>query len=139
MTISFDPRQGLIIIPVELFGPSGSFVLRFALDTGASYTVVSVGMLQSIGYDPSAAKTRIPITTGSGQESAPKVVIVGNASRNGNRIDALTQTRLLFPVLAHTVPASVGIDGLLGLDFLRRQTLNIDFRAGKINLIKSPL
>ena len=71
MTISFNPRQGLIIIPVELFGPSGSFVLRFALDTGASYTVVSVGMLRSIGYDPSAAKTKIPITTGSGQESAP--------------------------------------------------------------------
>jgi len=131
VTISFNPRQGLIIIPVELFGPSGSFVLRFALDTGASYTVVSVGMLQSIGYAPSAAKTRIPITRGSGQESAPKVVI--------DRIDALTQTRLLFPVLAHTVPASIGIDGLLGLDFLRRQTLNIDFRAGKINLIKSPL
>ena len=131
MTISFNPRQGLIIIPVELFGPSGSFVLRFALDTGASYTVVSVGMLRSIGYDPSATKTKIPITTGSGQESAPKIVL--------DRIDALTQTRLSFPVLAHTVPSNVGIDGLLGLDFLRRQTLNIDFRAGKINLIKSAI
>ena len=101
MSISFNPRQGLIIIPVEIFGVSGSSVLRFALDTGASYTVISVGMLQAIGYDTSAAKTRIPITTGSGQESAPKMVI--------DRIDALTQTRLSFPVLAHTVPSSVGI------------------------------
>ena len=88
-------------------------------------------MLRSIGYDPSAAKIKIPITIGSGQESAPKIVL--------DRIDALTQTRLSFPVLAHTVPSNVGIDGLLGLDFLRRQTLNIDFRAGKINLIKSAI
>ncbi len=36
MSFSFDPQQGLIIVPAELWGPSGSAVLRLALDTGAS-------------------------------------------------------------------------------------------------------
>lgn len=52
MSIPFDPREGLIIVPAELWGPSGSVVLRLALDTGATSTVVNVGMLVAIGYDP---------------------------------------------------------------------------------------
>jgi hypothetical protein len=44
MTISFRSRQGLIIIPIEVFGPSGSTILRIALDTGAVYTVISIEM-----------------------------------------------------------------------------------------------
>jgi predicted aspartyl protease len=129
MTTTFNPRQGLIIIPVEIFGPSGSSILRFAVDTGATYTIVSVAMLQAIGYQPELAQQRIPITTGSGQALAPRVMI--------ERIDALEQTRSACHVLGHTLPSNVGIEGLLGLDFFRRQSLNIDFRNGKISLMKS--
>ena len=52
MSFSFDPQQGLIIVPAELWGPSGSAVLRLALDTGATGTVVNTGMLVALGYDP---------------------------------------------------------------------------------------
>ena len=45
MSFSFDPQQGLIIVPVELWGPTGSVVLRLAIDTGATSMVVNVGML----------------------------------------------------------------------------------------------
>jgi hypothetical protein len=38
MSFSFNPRQGLIVVRAELFGSSGSSVLRLALDTGATYT-----------------------------------------------------------------------------------------------------
>ena len=66
-------------------------------------------MLRAIGYDPSAAKTRIPITTGSGQESAPKIVI--------DRIDALTLIVLAFTIhsskfdllISLTKPSGTGI------------------------------
>jgi hypothetical protein len=50
------------------------------------------------------------------------------------RIVALGQERASFPVLAHTLPPSAGIDGLLGLDYLRGQTLTVDFRSGTITL-----
>ena len=39
-----------------------------------------------------------------------------------------------FPVLAHTLPPSAGVDGLLGLDFVRGGRLTVDFRAGHVTL-----
>ena len=53
MNESFNRKRGLVIVPVELFGPSGSAVVRLALDTGASRTLVNVAFLVNIGYDPS--------------------------------------------------------------------------------------
>jgi hypothetical protein len=32
------------------------------------------------------------------------------------------------------LPPGAGVDGLLGLDFLRGQSLTIDFRSGEITL-----
>jgi hypothetical protein len=34
MNFPFAPQQGLVIVRAELWGPSGSAVLRLALDTG---------------------------------------------------------------------------------------------------------
>jgi hypothetical protein len=38
------------------------------------------------------------------------------------------------PILAHTLPADAGIDGVLGLDFFQGLILTIDFRAGQITV-----
>ncbi|MCU0567655.1 MAG: retroviral-like aspartic protease family protein [Oculatellaceae cyanobacterium Prado106] len=127
MTTSFRSKQGLIVIPAELFGVSGSTILRMALDKGATYTTASVEMLAAIGYQPDLVKNRIQIITGSGLISAPRVII--------QQVDALSQTRLSFPVLAYTLPKSAGVDGLLGLDFLRHRTVTFDFRTGRIIFI----
>jgi hypothetical protein len=85
-------------------------------------------MLTAIGYEPNLIKNRVQVTTGSGVASAPKVIV--------QQIDALSQTRTSFPVLAYTLPPSAGIDGLLGLDFVRSYTLTIDFRTGRITLTR---
>jgi hypothetical protein len=45
VSLPFDPQQGLIIVRTELWGPQGSAVLRLALDTGATATVVNIAML----------------------------------------------------------------------------------------------
>lgn len=59
MSFPFDPQQGLIIIRGELWGPTGSAVLQLALDTGATSTIVNVGMLVAIGCDPALVPDRI--------------------------------------------------------------------------------
>ncbi len=41
MSFSFDPGDGLVVVNVELKGPSGSAILRLALDTGASTTLIN--------------------------------------------------------------------------------------------------
>ena len=126
MSLPFDPQQGLIIVPAELWGPSGSAVLRLALDTGATGTVVNTGMLVALGYDPALIPDRVQITTGSGVEFAPRVLL--------DRIMVLGEESAEFPVLGHTLPPSAGIDGLLGLDFFRGRSLTIDFRVGQVVL-----
>jgi hypothetical protein len=50
------------------------------------------------------------------------------------RISALGQERSNFPVLAYTLPAEIGVDGMLGLDFLRGFKLTVDFRDGQLSL-----
>jgi len=126
MSFSFDATQGLVIVRAELEGPSGSAILRLALDTGATGTLINAGILVSVGYDPALAPDRIQVTTGSGIEFAPRVVV--------NKITILGQTRANWAVLCHTLPPSAGVDGLLGLDFVRGQVLQIDFRQGRIEL-----
>ena len=124
MSFSFDPHQGLIIVQAELEGPSGSAVLRLALDTGATSTLINAAMLVSLGYDPGLARNRVQVTTGSGVEFAPQITL--------SKIRSLGQERTGFPILCHTLPPSAGVDGLLGLDFFRGQRLNIDFRIGQL-------
>lgn len=110
----------------ELFGPSGSIVLRLALDTGATGTMVNVGPLATVDYDPSLAPDRVQVTTGSSVEFVPRILV--------SRLEALGRELAHFPVLGHTLPPSASVDGLLGLDFLRGRELNIDFRNGRIAL-----
>lgn len=122
----FNPLRGLIVIQAEVFGSSGSIVLRLVLDTGATGTMINVAPLTTIGYDPSLAPDRVQVTTGSGVEYTPRLLVT--------RFQALGQTRDNFPILAHTLSPSASVDGLLGLDFLRGQILTIDFLQGDISL-----
>jgi predicted aspartyl protease len=101
--------------------------LRLALDTGATGTVVNVWMLVAVGYDPVLVPDRIQVTTASGVEFVPRIIL--------NKLEALGQERTGFPVLCHTLPPSTGVDGLLGLDFFRGQRLTIDFSNGQLTLV----
>jgi hypothetical protein len=126
MSFPFHPGRGLIIVQAELAGPTKTGVLRLALDTGATLTLVSAAMLVATGYDPALAPQRLQITTGSGIEFAPSLQV--------SKLTALGQERPNFPLLCHTLPPSAGIDGLLGLDFIRGHCLTLDFRSGQITL-----
>lgn len=126
MSFAFNPLEGLIVVQAELWGPSGSAVLRLALDTGATSTLVNVGMLVAIGYDPALTTDQVQVTTGSGIAYAPRVVL--------SRVIALGQERSSFPVLGHTLPPSAGVDGLLGLDFFRGLNVTLDFRGGQVRI-----
>lgn len=75
MSFPFDAQAGLVIVRAEALGQSGSIVLRLALDTGATSTMISVGPLAAIGYDPSLVADRVQVTTGSGVEFVPRLAI----------------------------------------------------------------
>lgn len=127
MSTPFNAAAGLVVVGAELEGPTGTALVRVAVDTGASATLLNVAILVAVGYDPALSPSRVQVTTGSGVEFAPRVVV--------SRLKALGQERTGFPVLGHTLPPSAGVDGLLGLDFIRGLTLSIDFRRGLIDLM----
>ena len=51
MSARFDPGGGLIIVSAELTGPTGTAILRLALDSGATGTLINASMLVAVGYD----------------------------------------------------------------------------------------
>lgn len=124
MICKFNPKEGLIIVPTRLFGPNGDTVVHFALDTGATGSLLNWDVAVLIGYDPAVVKDRIHITTGSGIEFAPRLKFI--------KIEALKKVRKNFPIICHTLPPSANVDGLLGLDFFRGTNLNIDLTSGEI-------
>ena len=126
MTYPFDPREGPIIVPTYVFGPSGDTVARLALDTGAMRTLIGTALLVWLGYDPAATSERVRVTTASGIEFTPTFAV--------DRLEGLGQRRDAFPIICHTLPPSASVDGLLGLDFFRGHRLTLDFLAGEIAL-----
>ena len=122
MRLHFDPDEGLIVIPTRLWGQSGDVIVQLALDTGATGSIVNWDILVFLGYDPAIVPERIQMTTGSGVEFVPRIVI--------DKIQALGQQRQNFPVLCHTLPPSTTVDGVLGLDFFRAKRLVLDFSSG---------
>lgn len=126
MSVKFNPSQGLIVVRTRIEGPTGKALLRLALDTGATATTLCAAPLVAVGYDPATVSERVEFTTGSGVEFAARITLL--------KIRVLQREELRFPVLCHTLPPSAGVDGVLGLDFLRGRVLTVDFKAGTVSL-----
>ena len=124
MSLNFNPKEGLIVVPTRLFGPSGDTIVHLALDTGATGSIINWDVAIFIGYDPAIVQDRVQVTTGSGVEFAPRIKII--------KMEALEKVRENFPLICHTLPPSANVDGLLGLDFFRGTYLSIDLISGLV-------
>jgi len=88
--------------------------------------MLNVAILAAAGYDSAQSPERVQITTGSGLEYAARL-----------KVDVLNELgidRRDFPMLAHTLPPSATVAGVLGLDFFRDLKLLIDFRSGQLTI-----
>lgn len=126
MTTPFDLDDHLVIVSATIEGPGGRAIVEMALDTGATKTLIDRDVLASIGYEPDEGSESISVITASGNVDVPIVSVA--------HLDALEQSKENFPVVAHSLPANAGIEGLLGVDFLRGLRVTIDFREGLISI-----
>ena len=124
MKFSFEPEYGLVYVRVKIVCGERDMILNLALDTGASATMISTKRLAEVGYDLDKPEDEIYITTGSGLIFVPKITI--------EKLMSLGETKANFTVIAHDLPPTASVDGVLGLDFLRGHILNIDFKIGEI-------
>lgn len=112
-TYRLAQRGNLLTLRAAVGGMKGGvIVLRLLLDTGASYTVLPVEVVEASGCDTQHPLRRVRMIAATGVIVAP-VVAVPWLHCLGRRVEN-------FPVAAHTLPGSTFVDGLLGMDFLAR-------------------
>jgi predicted aspartyl protease len=126
VSFPFRRDERLILVDAKVRGPKGELVLRFALDTGASETLITTENMLNLGYGPAMASDWIEVTTATKNERAPVIAV--------DLIESIGIGKTGFGVLSHPLPTGAMIDGLLSLDFLRGSILTIDFRAGTLTL-----
>ena len=78
------------------------------------------------GYDVSAAPDFVRLVSASGVVTVPRLLV--------DRVSALNQERMYLPMIGHTLPETLGVDGVLGLDFFRAKRLTVNFRNGRVTL-----
>ena len=122
----FNALAASVIVTARIQGPLGEGNADLMLDTGASYSMLSYIVLRALRYEPDASMERLTMITASRSESVPVIRV--------RRFQSLGIERLNFPVLCHNLPAGLHVDGLLGLDFVRRYRLSLDFLSGFITL-----
>lgn len=100
----------LLICAAIIKSKYGQRILRLAVDTGATSTIVRTEAVLEIGLKPSQSDESEVIVTANGVVSAPAVEVPLFGSL-GIELHG-------FKILCHDLPAQSQIMGVLGLDFL---------------------
>jgi len=107
-------------------GPAGTKLINLLVDTGSTYTILPVEVLESVGSSPAESKDHQRIATGNGFIICPKVRVL-SLSTLGKKLARIS-------VIAHTLPFSGPIDGLLGMDILCRFKAKIATATGVVEV-----
>jgi predicted aspartyl protease len=121
--------EAALLVSVEING-EGPF--DFVLDTGATLTCVD----QTIAERLQLPARRGAVGVGAGIEGAGRIGLVTlDSLRLGGAAASALDACVLD--LAHTEVIGVGIDGLLGLNFLRQFRVTLDF-GRNVLLLEAP-
>ena len=120
----FNPDDDLIIVRARVFGRHGSRPLSLALDTAASHTHISSDIIDELGYNPAEGETITSVRSAIGKESGYTLRV--------KRFESLGFGFDDFLIHVHDLPGGFGIDGLLGLSFLKRFNYEIRSIEGRI-------
>jgi hypothetical protein len=122
----FDPDAELILVRGRVWGRRGDFEdLRLAFDTASSSTIVTPDVLDRLGYSARQGDAPATVHSAVAEESGSHIRVV--------RFRALGFELPDFQLFAHDLYEGCGVDGLLGLSFLRR--FNYEVRSGEGRLV----
>lgn len=124
VVVEFDPALDLIYLQAELAGPRRTARFRFVLDTGCAETLVTPEVIDELGYSVRQGESLTSVTTALGSEPGYRLRVA--------RFSALGHTRHNHRVNVHDLPEGHGIQGLIGLDYLRHFHCDIRCDEGRI-------
>jgi hypothetical protein len=121
----FDPTSDLIIVTGRIWGPYGDKPLSLAVDTAATHTHIVPDILDDLGYSPRDGEQVTVVRSAIGREPGYMM--------RATRFAALGFTTNDFRIHVHDLPEGIGIDGLLGLSFLKQFNYEIRSAEGRIH------
>jgi clan AA aspartic protease (TIGR02281 family) len=116
----------IVIRRVRINGRTGFREIDMVLDTGAVYTVIAWDVAKDIGYDPAISERRMPIITADGIIEAPLITV--------QSVHVTSLGKESVEVICHDIPEITGIEGLLGLSFLKHFRTLIDYTTGILEI-----
>ena len=125
-TVVFNKKRPLVVVPVSIKKGGTILDFNFAIDTGASVSLIDIDVMLAIGYKKNDCIRTVDTVTASKKETAFEFEI--------DSIKAIGLIRRNFKVISRSLPVGLGIDGLLGLNFFKNRELIIDFKLSEIRL-----
>jgi predicted aspartyl protease len=110
LSSSFSRRRELIIVEAKIEGPRGSTISQLVFDTGAEVTTLTPDVIEEIGYSPRDGHKRSKVHSAIGEEEGYWLHVV--------EFSALGVATPRFALQVFDLDHE-GIDGLLGMNFLR--------------------
>lgn len=123
--VPFDTNAAILLFECGIeFKSRHIFIL--ALDTGSSYTIISEAAAIQVGFDLRQVTEMTSFSDASRTHIVPKVALksFSLAEAKVNNLD----------VLIYTLPEEQGIDGIIGLNFLRQFNIGLDFEQAVLTL-----
>lgn len=123
--LRFNPNANAIQLVADV---EGTVIRRVtvALDTGATYTALTINAVIDAGLDPTQAARTVQVTSASAVHQVPLLIV--------NRLATADASVSNLDVLCMNLPTGIHIDGVLGLNFLRHFNLYLNFRKGVLVL-----
>lgn len=122
--IPYSQYQSMIIVEVTL---NPGITRPFAIDTGATYTVISQELADTLHLRPTPAAPRITLQTANGRIQVPLVTL------DSLTVNGLENSNITAAI--HQFDESAMISGLLGLNFLNRFQMTVDAKNNQLIFI----
>ena len=124
---NLDLSQGIIAVHCFISGPKNTKMIKMALDTGATYTIIPAEVAIACGYNILNPTKKIEISTANADIFVPIIVI--------KSIKCLEKEIQNLEVICHSLPPHSPIEGLLGLNFLKHFDLYLLFKKKILQII----
>jgi predicted aspartyl protease len=123
---NFNPKGDLIVVPSKIWGRVESKELLLAIDTASASTVIAPDVIEAVGYHPRDGLRVTSVRSAAGVERGYTL--------KAARFAALGFVLNDFEVHVFDLPAGFGINGLIGLSFLRHLDYEIRSVIGRISV-----
>ncbi len=116
----------LLWVRAAIGGRDGTVIkVRLLIDTEATFTTLPKALLEVVNGNANHPIQQQKLVTGNGTIQVDLVKIAW--------LSCLGQRAEDFPVIAHSLPAGTFVDGVLGMDFLRRYRATITITSAKVH------